>query len=162
MLVAAGWFNRLWSSPTALDMRRAVFLAALPWNVSEHRRNIRDVRVLREAVADDALVATVWAGIPSYFSNFRMIDILGYNDRQIARMPAVLKLTPATASAYVPGHSKWDWEYSLAKRPDAILRGWALNRAQRQRLFGERGYVPLSRDIWVRTDSEAAEARESP
>jgi hypothetical protein len=91
-----------------------------------------------------------------------MIDVLGYNDRHIARMPAVLKLTPATASAYIPGHNKWDWEYVLAKRPDAILRGWALNRAQRQRLFGERGYVSLTRNIWVRTDSERVNVHRSP
>ena len=162
VLVAACWFNRLWLSPKALDMRRAVFLTALPWNVSEHRSSVRDVRILQAVVSDDALVTSVWAGIPSYFSSFRMIDVLGYNDRQIARMPAVLKLTPATASAYIPGHNKWDWEYVLAKRPDAILRGWALNRAQRQRLFGERGYVSLTRNIWVRTDSERVNVHRSP
>jgi len=143
-------------------MRRAVFLTALPWNVSEHRRSVRDVRILQAVVSDDALVASVWAGIPSYFSSFRMIDILGYNDRQIARMPAVLKLTPATASAFIPGHNKWDWEYALAKRPDAILRGWALDWEQRRKLFGERGYVALTRNIWVRTDSERVQVRRSP
>ena len=162
VLVAACCFDRLWFAPKAVEMRRAVFLADLPWNVSEHRTNVRDVRILQTAVEDDAVVASVWAGIPSYFSGFRMIDVLGYNDRQIARMPAVLKLTPATASAFIPGHSKWDWEYVLAKRPDAILRGWALNREQRQKMFGERGYVPLIRNIWVRTDSERVHVRRSP
>ncbi len=162
VLVATCWFDGFWLNPRAVEMRRAVFLAAPPWNVSEHRINVRDVRILQAAVADDALVASVWGGIPSYFSSFRMIDILGYNDRQIARMAAVLKLTRATASAYVPGHNKWDWEYALAKRPDAILRGWALNREQRQRLFGERGYEPLTRDIWLRTDSERVHVRRSP
>jgi hypothetical protein len=162
VVVAACWFGRLWLDPKAVEMRRAVFLTDLPWNVSEHRSNVRDVRILQAAVAEDSLVATVWAGIPSYFSSFRMIDILGYNDRQIARMPAVLKLTRATASAFIPGHNKWDWEYVLAKRPDAVLRGWALNREQRERLFGERGYVPLNRNIWVRTDSERVQVRRSP
>ena len=162
VLVAACWFDRLWLDPKAVEMRRAVFLADLPWNVSEHRSNVRDVRMLQAAVAHDALVATVWAGIPSYFSSFRMIDILGYNDRQIARMPAVLKLTRATASVFMPGHNKWDWEHVLSKRPDAILRGWALNREERQELFGERGYVPLTRNIWVRSDSERVHVQRSP
>ena len=162
VLVAACWFDRLWLDPKAVEMRRAVFLMDPPWNVSEHRSNVRDVHALRGALADDALVASVWAGIPSYFSSYRMIDVLGYNDRQIARMPGVLKLTPATARAYMPGHNKWDWEYTLAKRPDAILRGWALNRAQRRELFGARGYVPLARNIWVRPDSERVHLRQSP
>jgi hypothetical protein len=162
VLVAACWFDRFWLDPRSSEMRRAVFLVDVPWSAQENRVNLQHVRALQEAVADEALVASVWAGVPSYFSSFRMIDILGYNDRQIARMPAALQLTRATASAFTPGHNKWDWEYVLAKRPDAILRGWALNKEARQRLFGSRGYVRLVRDIWVRSDSERLRARPSP
>ena len=52
-----------------------------------------------------------------------MIDLLGKNDRHIARLLARL---PAGAKPFfVPGHIKWDYAYSIGTlRPDVVAQLW--------------------------------------
>jgi hypothetical protein len=54
-----------------------------------------------------------WAGVPAYFSGRPAVDLLGRSDRHIARL---------AVSGFAPGHSKWDWDYTIhTRRPDLIL-----------------------------------------
>ncbi len=99
----------------------------------------------------DALVAVVWAGIPGYFSNLRLVDALGYNDRRIARQPPRV---PLQAEALRPGHVKWDWTYVLNRRHvDAVLQIWPLDQRLELESRLERSGFERVEDFWVRRQS---------
>jgi len=70
---------------------------------------------LRElGLPENTIIATFEAGtIPFLLPRFRYADLLGKNDRHIARTKAHPGLV---------GHNKWDFDYSLGKiRPDIIV-----------------------------------------
>jgi hypothetical protein len=97
---------------------------------------------LREHTAPDTVVALHWAGIAAYFSERPAVDVLGKSDRHIARLEV---------DRFLPGHSKWDWDYVLhVQRPDVIqgaTRGLAARldfrkayrRGPRNQFFVRRG-----------------------
>lgn len=71
---------------------------------------------LRRATGEDASIAVAAAGSIPYFTDRRMLDLLGKNDPVIAhREPK-----PVT---FLPGHVKWDYSYSIATlRPDVVAQ----------------------------------------
>jgi hypothetical protein len=70
---------------------------------------------LRATTTETATIATVWAGVPAYYSQRPMLDLLGKNDIHIA--------TSAPHGSFFPGHNKWDYEYSIGKlQPDVIYQ----------------------------------------
>ncbi len=85
-----------------------------------------------------SLIALNTAGSTPYFApNHRFIDMLGLNDKHIARQP----LAPRIARhQLLPGHEKGDAAYVLSRRPDYIIAGpstgdfvgnnWFLTEAQ--------------------------------
>jgi hypothetical protein len=58
-----------------------------PLQIPAHRRVLRDVLALDKIVPPNVRVAVVWAGIPAFFSHFQLVDLMGYNDRIIAKGP---------------------------------------------------------------------------
>ena len=79
-------------------------------------------RGISEVTSPDAIVATVQAGAPGYYTKRSMIDLLGKSDRTVARSEPVL--VPGNNHFY-PGHNKWDYEYSIGKlRPDVVSELW--------------------------------------
>lgn len=74
--------------------------------------------LLAEVTDPDARIAIVWAGAPAYYSGRPMIDLLGKNDRHVAE-------GPTRAGLWVPGHTKWDYGYSIGElRPDLVAQLW--------------------------------------
>jgi hypothetical protein len=72
---------------------------------------------LNEVTKQEAVIATVWAGAPAYYSRRKMIDLLGKSDRVIAGRPPKGELHP--------GHNKWDYLYSIGElRPDVVFQLW--------------------------------------
>jgi hypothetical protein len=82
-----------------------------------------------------------------------MIDILGYNDRWVARLPSAV-LDRRDWRRYVPGHVKWDQHRLLGEqRPDAFFQIWGTRRLGRVReIMPAEGYRYLQH-FWVRADS---------
>lgn len=81
----------------------------------------------------DATIATVWAGVPAYYSHRTMLDLLGKNDPYIAHT--------VPHGAFFPGHNKWDYDYSIGRlKPDVIFqtftRGIEKNLPQRIKAWG--------------------------
>lgn len=72
---------------------------------------------LAQHTSRDAVVASTPAGAVAYFSDRRVIDMLGLNDYHIARVPVT---TMGTGRA---GHERGDGAYVLQRRPDYILMG---------------------------------------
>jgi hypothetical protein len=102
-----------------------------PLYSGEHASIFSQLRDLQAIAEPSAAVAVSWAGIPAYFSDFRMVDELGYNDRHLAHRAPAVELTEDNFNAFVPGHVKWDYAYIVDRqRPDAFLQLWAADKEQ--------------------------------
>jgi hypothetical protein len=130
----------LWLAADAAGNRRDLAVSRPPWTTAGQAPVFRAVVGLREEIPPGSVVATACAGIPAYFSDFRMVDELGYSDRHIARLPPALPLGPDNYQLFQPGHVKWDEAYVLARRPAAIVRCVAGGRFGDRRLLREAGY----------------------
>ena len=100
------------------------------------------------------------AGLPPYFSDLRLADFLGYNDRRIARMAPVARLRLDDHARFDPGHLKWDIAYIVDEvRPDAIY----LNGSMKGPLAsGAPGYTLVEELFWLRNDSGKLRAPPTP
>lgn len=118
--------------------------------VGSHRSVLDQLHDLERIASPGASVASAWAGIPAYFSEFRMVDVLGYNDRHVARLPARLG-----GDRFRPGHDKWDLDRLLGEiRPDVFFQIWGprLEGRSVQGLMRSHGYVRRA-GLWLRRDS---------
>jgi hypothetical protein len=132
---------------------RQLTLRDAPPNVGRNLGIVRRLAGFERFVRPGATVATVWAGIPAFFSAYRMIDILGYNDRAVARQAAAIPLARAHWRSYVPGHVKWDERRLLEEqRPDAFFQTWGVHQAGGPDVLIAHGYRHVRR-FWVRDDS---------
>jgi hypothetical protein len=116
--------NGLW--PTGTDQAWHLMAGTdRPPLTDSHRIVIRQLQRLQRQVEPGATVATAWAGIPAYFSDYRMVDILGFNDRHVARQPSRLPGDEDHPKVFRPGHDRWDFDYLLKDvRPDAFFQIW--------------------------------------
>lgn len=118
----------LWSPGAAQPTDQAWNLmlgADRPPLTDSNRIVVRQLHRLQRQVEPGAIVATAWAGIPAYFSDYRMVDILGFNDRHVARQPSKLPGDEDNPKAFRPGHDRWDFDYLLEDvRPDAFFQIW--------------------------------------
>ncbi|HYL05798.1 MAG TPA: hypothetical protein VE075_07145 [Thermoanaerobaculia bacterium] len=130
----------LWLAADAAGNRRDLAVTRPPWTTAGQAAVYRAMIRLRDEIAPGSVVATACAGIPAYFSDFRMVDELGYSDRHIARLPPALPLGPDDYQLFQPGHVKWDVAYVLARRPAAIVRCVGGGRFGDGRLLREAGY----------------------
>lgn len=147
--------NGLWLSPRADVFWRQVTLTDRPPVTSRHQRVVASILSFRRLVRPEAVVATAWAGIPAYFSDYKMIDILGYNDRTIAHMQPIVPLDEDHFDTFRPGHTKWN-ELRLLnqQRPDAFFQIWGIRRGMGKvsEILPSYGYRRVS-GFWVRSDS---------
>jgi hypothetical protein len=130
----------LWIAADAAGNWRDLAVARLPWTTAAQPGVLRAVDRLRSVLPPGSIVATSCAGIPAYFSDFRMVDELGYSDRHIARLPPALPLAARSYQMFQPGHVKWDDAYMLAYHPAAIVRCAAFGRSHDERLLRAAGY----------------------
>ena len=76
---------------------------------------------IREHWPSQSLVALNTGGSTAFFSKLRCIDMLGLNDKHIARQNAAPD--PSLPWTRVPGHRKGDGSYVLSRKPDYIIIG---------------------------------------
>jgi hypothetical protein len=139
--------NGLWQHDSAEERWKSFALVDRPTKTDKYGEILGLVRTLQTIAEPSAAVAVVWAGTPAYFSDFRMVDVLGYNDRHIAHGKPALELTEDSFDSFVPGHAKWDIAYLLDEhRPDAFLQIWGDQEAVD--LLQSRGYRQFG-DMWV-------------
>lgn len=80
---------------------------------------------VRALTTEQARVAVVTAGAIPYFSERYAIDLMGKNDPVIARLDSRIKVSPYGILEFRPGHSKWDYAYSIAElKPDVVAQLW--------------------------------------
>jgi hypothetical protein len=106
----------------ALLLLCALFLTLSPSAGGEkNRQAVRDLmalgRWLNENGPDRICLALNAAGAVPYYTDYRVIDMLGLNDRHIAR-----RKMPAMGKGF-RGHEKYDADYVLSRNPDWIMFG---------------------------------------
>lgn len=146
--------NGLWPGGTEVDWRLMMGTERPPQTES-HRTVLRQLRRMQRVVEPGATVATAWAGIPAYFSDYKLVDILGFNDRHVARAPSRLPGDEDHPRVYRPGHDRWDFDYLLGTvRPDAFFQIWGprLEGLKVGELMTGAGYQRRN-GVWLRKGS---------
>jgi hypothetical protein len=81
----------------------------------DHGLAQRGLRI-RERTPEATRIGVIAAGAVPYFARRFSIDLLGKSDAVIAHSP------PIDPTAFYPGHTKWDFRYSVGElRPDLIV-----------------------------------------
>jgi hypothetical protein len=144
--------NGLWQRDELEESWKTFALVTRPMHTDRYEALLGLVRQLRQVAEPAASVAVVWAGTPAYFSDFRLVDTLGYNDRHIAHGKPAIRLDEDDFDDYVPGHVKWDYAYLVnERRPDAFLQVWGPTADDLRNvvaLLRSRGYRRLG-DLWI-------------
>lgn len=101
------------------------FLLWRPLHINDHIVMVKQSLLINELTDDSAKIAVVWAGIIPYFADRYFIDLLGKNDRKIARQDMRIASGFAKYYCFYPGHSKWDYCYSIGQlKPDVVMQIW--------------------------------------
>ncbi|MDX9701501.1 MAG: hypothetical protein RBU23_00505 [Candidatus Auribacterota bacterium] len=75
----------------------------------------------KEIFTKDTVIAVTAAGATAYFSELNTIDLLGKVDKYVAHQKVNLADGLKKFIDFFPGHSKWDYDYSITKlQPDII------------------------------------------
>ncbi len=100
------------------------YTAPATW--SENANQLRMAKSIEKITKPDATVGIVWSGIVPYFTERKYIDLLGKNDKFIARGKIKLPYEPPRFFEHLrliwPGHNKWDYEYVLKLQPDIFAQ----------------------------------------
>jgi hypothetical protein len=141
-------------SPGTHDPWRLLALVERPPLTDRHQQVVEAMTRFRRMVRPGAVVASAWAGVPAYFSNYKLIDILGYNDRTVAHMDPVVPLDEDHFDTFRPGHTKWNDPRLLGEqRPDAFFQIWGVRFLGRvPEVMARYGYHRVG-GFWVRADS---------
>ncbi len=147
--------NGLWLSEKADDNWANFLVTQRPPLVESQRLVVWQTLVFRRLLKPQATVATAWAGIPAYFTSYRMIDILGYNDRVIARRLPIHPVDEDNYDSFVPGHDKYDEIRLLEEqRPDGFFQIWGIKKelGMPTEVMPKYGYKKVG-NFWLRADS---------
>jgi hypothetical protein len=91
--------------------------------------------LLGEVTGADARIAVVAAGATIYNSERAGVDLLGKSDAHIAALPS--------RGRFLPGHTKWDYRYSLVEEQPDIVTTLLHPTAEDLALLTGQGYVPV-------------------
>ena len=118
-----------------------------PIHASNDARWARTGLTIRDQSQPTLTIAVVWAGAIPYFSQRKCYDLLGKNDRKIARSTPKGRL--------IPGHNKWDYAYHLGVlRPDLIQMLWFPTKEEEALVLGEWGYRKMKNDMFAGENAE--------
>lgn len=92
-----------------------------PFGTNDNITNVK-IAIMLNNSDEKAKVATVTAGAIHYFCDRTMYDILGKNDKSIARMSAIIPTDKSKYISFHPGHNKYNYTHSITQtEPDFII-----------------------------------------
>lgn len=109
--------------------------AVKPMFWDENNINLNYGLFLQTHTASNTKVGLHWAGITAYFTDRPVVDLLGKSDRHIAKM---------VVDIFVPGHSKWDWDYVMKEIKPDIFIGESRGLAERSDFQSEYLYAAFT------------------
>jgi hypothetical protein len=123
-------------------------------HVQDNPYYVAQAIALQRATTPDATVAVVRAGVLPYFLQRRTVDLLGKNDRHIARLP--MRVSPGASRYYefYPGHLKWDYGWSIGVlAPDVVTELWSPDDDARTFLANYVTRPVAGASVWLRAGS---------
>lgn len=117
---------------TAIGLWRAnrafwpeIRLAVPAYTVASNQLNVNTAVALERLTSTDATVGVFWAGAIPYFTGRRAVDFLGKSDRYIAHLPPdVSGRAGWSGMRSVPGHNKYDLNYSIRSVRPTYVQGF--------------------------------------
>jgi hypothetical protein len=110
----------------AVELIRQLAVTDPPLQCDATNHFVERLYAFRRRVPEPATVGVVWAGLTAFYSDYRLYDELGFNDRRIARQPPRVGRSFAEWRDFWPGHVKWDERLFLEEyRPDAFFQVWS-------------------------------------
>ena len=145
--------------PSTGELREWLLLDR-PYMAEADQGSVQTALMLKRITTPDATIAVTSSGVLPYFSDRTAIDLLGKNDKKIARQK-MRRLSDDSKvlykyRAFYPGHLKWDYSYSIGYlQPDVIVRLWGPE--QEAALYLERQYInvqTVTGDIYLKRNSK--------
>jgi peptidoglycan/LPS O-acetylase OafA/YrhL len=141
----------------------ALVLAAVVWvpchalplgrwlvqNAAQYTDEARYTRLgllIRASTPDTLRIAVAAAGATPYFCARPTEDLLGKNDRVIARMNP--------RGVFSPGHDKWDYSYSLGKREAQLIVETVDRNDDDDAYIKKLGFEQLPNELLLRADAK--------
>jgi len=142
-LFTAAVSNNVFFSEKAGDNLRRMLLLKDGLHFATHEEIFCAIKKLESHMVIGDSVTVLFAGIPAYFSDINFIDILGYTDREIAR----LKPRFSSWEDFIPGHVKYDVEHTVNRHKPTYIWGIkGISELEMLRLM----YIPDSKGYYRR------------
>lgn len=123
-----------------------ILLVDKPYQAEANRKNVNTAIVLNHLTTSDATIGVFWAGSIPYFTDRKAIDFLGKSDKYIAQLPPdVSGSTGWNGMKSVPGHNKYDLNYSLKTLEPTYVPGFTWG-VQDLSQWAETKYVSVEYD----------------
>ena len=120
------------------------FFFELPYKADPNRNHVNAALSILQFTTQDASVGVFQAGIIPYYTSRYGVDFLGKNDPHIATLPIDLNGGPAWyGMSSVPGHNKYDLEYSIRQRRPTYVEGFSWGAQDLSDVFRSQ-YVEVS------------------
>jgi hypothetical protein len=140
---AAGALLFLLLSVNSRFLEETVFLE-LPYKAEPNRNHVNAALTILQFTTEEASVGVFQAGIIPYYTSRYGVDFLGKNDPYVATLPIDLGGGPAWyGMRSVPGHNKYDLEYSIRQRRPTYVEGFSWGSEDLSDVFRSQ-YVEVS------------------
>lgn len=130
-------------------VRRRMALEAAPRGALGNLRKLLLARELEATYGRDLRVGVIEAGSFGYYSDFELVDLLGYSDREIARRRAHVDGNLPLSERFIPAHNKWDVELVVEERDVDVFVQMVAIGPEEHALLRERGYARVGLEHWV-------------
>ncbi|MCP5108526.1 MAG: hypothetical protein GY950_34395, partial [bacterium] len=125
-------------------------------SIEDNKQNIKVALALEDITTKDASVGVSWAGTIPYYTGRKAVDFLGKSDRYIASLPPDMSGSyPMHGMSTVPGHNKYDLEYSIVKLKPTYIQSHRYG-LQTQRKYVHKNYRFIKHmkvSFWLKKDS---------
>lgn len=96
---------------------------------ADDKANINTAILLNQLLKPSASVAVFYAGAIPYFTGLKAIDMLGKSDKYIASLPPDISGAISwLGMKSVPGHNKYDLNYSIVQKKPTYIAGYVWGR----------------------------------
>ena len=102
-----------------------ISLLTKPYTAETNQYNVDTALALSQLTTSDATVGVFYGGTIPYFTGRKAIDFLGKSDRYIANLPPDVSGAVAwNGMSSVPGHNKYDLNYSIKTLEPTYVEGF--------------------------------------
>ncbi len=130
-------------------VRRRMTFESAPRGALGNLRAVLRARDLEARFGKDIRVAVIEAGAFGYYSDFELVDLLGYSDREIARGRAHVNAGLPISERFIPAHNKWDLRVVLRARDVDLFVQMVQIGPEEHALLRDHGFAPVPPEYWA-------------